>query len=152
MTAVRESGVDGEFGCPDGDGPFPAVLALGGSDGGIPALYLDLLVPHGFACLALAYFGTGDTQRALTEVPLERIETGLRWLIAHPRASRRDGRVAVIGASKGGELALLAAAAGRSIMIPVATAGVWAAVTAIGGIFYPYTVQRYSVEIGRAHV
>src|SRR5688500_13678052 len=119
MTAVRESGVDGEFGCPDGDGPFPAVLALGGSDGGIPALYLDLLVPHGFACLALAYFGTGDTQRALTEVPLERIETGLRWLIAHPRASRRDGRVAVIGASKGGELALLAAATFPDLVGPV---------------------------------
>ena len=43
-------------------------------------------------------------------------------------------------------LALLAAAAGRSIMIPVGAAAVWAAVTALGGIFYPYTVQRYSVD------
>jgi uncharacterized membrane protein (UPF0182 family) len=43
-------------------------------------------------------------------------------------------------------LALLAAAAGRSILIPVAAAGAWAVVMAIGGILYPYGIQRYNVD------
>jgi uncharacterized membrane protein (UPF0182 family) len=43
-------------------------------------------------------------------------------------------------------LALLAAAAGRSIMIPVAAAGAWAVITVLANLFYPYTVQRYSVD------
>ena len=49
---IREDGIVGTFGVPDGDGPFPGVLALG-SDGGTPEYFLNLLVPEGFACLAL---------------------------------------------------------------------------------------------------
>jgi dienelactone hydrolase len=108
--SIGEPDLVGAFGCPDGDGPFPAVLALGGSDGGVPTYLLDLLVPEGFACLALAYFGTAGTQPALVEVPLERIERGLRWLAVHPKVATPDGCVALVGASKGGELALLVAA------------------------------------------
>lgn len=107
---VREPDLVGSFASPPGDGPFPAVLALGGSDGGLPEYFIDLLVPEGFACLALGYFGMEGVQRSLVEVPLERIERGLRWLAAHPQVATRDGRVAVIGASRGGELALLVAA------------------------------------------
>jgi hypothetical protein len=43
------------FFCPDGKGPFPGVLALGGSDGGTPEYFPRLLVPEGFAWLALRY-------------------------------------------------------------------------------------------------
>jgi dienelactone hydrolase len=109
-TDVREGDLVGTFGCPDGEGPFDGVLALGGSDGGIPEYLLRLLVPEGFACLAPAYFGTPDTQPALVEVPLERIERGLRWIRTHPKVAARRDRIAVIGASKGGELSLLVAA------------------------------------------
>jgi hypothetical protein len=45
----------GTFACPKQGGPFPAVLALGGSDGGTPGYFLNLLVPEGFAVLALVY-------------------------------------------------------------------------------------------------
>jgi acetyl esterase/lipase len=104
---------------PEGEGPFPGVLALGGSDGGIPDYFLRLLVPEGFACLALAYFATPDTQPALVEVPLERVERGLRWMLSHAAVAARDGRVAVVGASKGGELALLAASTFPELVGPV---------------------------------
>ena len=116
---LSESDLDGTFGCVDEGGPFPGVLALGGSEGGVPGGYLDLLVPEGFACLALAYFGTRGTQPGLVEVPLERIERGLRWLIAHPKVTNQDGRVALIGGSKGGELALLVAATFPDLVGPV---------------------------------
>jgi len=107
---LRGPDLDGVFGCPAADGSVCGVLALGGSDGGVPEYLLRLLVPEGFACLALAYFGTPSTQPALTEVPLKRIERGLHWLRDHPRVKALDGRLSSIGASKGGELALLAAA------------------------------------------
>ena len=42
---VHNAGLDGEFGCPVGEGPFRAVLALGGSEGGIPR--------YSSACLSL---------------------------------------------------------------------------------------------------
>ena len=51
----------GTFACPDSGGPFPAVLALGGSDGGTPDYFLNLLVPEGFAVFALIYWGTPET-------------------------------------------------------------------------------------------
>jgi pimeloyl-ACP methyl ester carboxylesterase len=119
MMRVRDADLDGEFACPDGEGPFRAVLALGGSEGGIPEYFLRLLVAHGFACLALAYFNTPDTQAALMEVPLERIERGLRWLRDEPNVVTPDGRAAVVGGSKGGELALLVAATFPELVGPV---------------------------------
>ena len=50
---IRTASVSGSFACPAGNGPFPAVLALGGSDGGTPEYFLNLLVPEGFAVFGL---------------------------------------------------------------------------------------------------
>ena len=129
---VREGDLVGTFGYPDGDGPFSGVLALGGSDGGIPEYFTRLLVPEGFACLALAYFNTPETQPALVEVPLERVERGLRWMRAHPKVSARADRLAVIGGSKGGELSLLVAATFPHLVGPLVaytpSAIVWAGI------------------------
>jgi uncharacterized protein len=119
FAEVHEPGIDGVFACADGERPLPGVLALGGSDGGVPTYWARLLAPDGFACLAAAYFNTAETQPALTEVPLERLEKGLRWLREHPRVATSDGRVGVIGVSKGGELALLLAATFPELVGPV---------------------------------
>ena len=106
---LQESDLVGTFRTPEGSGPFPGVLALGGSDGGTPEYFLKLCVSEGFACLALVYWGTSDTPATMVEIPLERIERGLRWLLGRADVSARNGRAAVVGASKGGELALLLA-------------------------------------------
>ena len=48
-TEVREGDLVGTFGCPDGEGLFDGVLALGGSDGGNPDYlsgYLSLRGSH----------------------------------------------------------------------------------------------------------
>jgi dienelactone hydrolase len=118
-TKVRDGVLSATLRTPDGSGPFPAVLALGGSDGGTPEYFLDLLVREGFACLALVYWGTHDTQLTFTDIPLERVERGLRWLAAHPSVRTADGRIGLIGASRGGELALIAAAAFPTLVGPV---------------------------------
>jgi dienelactone hydrolase len=118
-TRVRDNGIVGTFSTPDGVGPFPGVLALGGSDGGTPDYFPHLLVPEGFACLALQYWGTRETQLTFSEIPLERIEIGLRWLARHPGVNAAGGRVAIVGASRGAELALLVAATFPELVGPL---------------------------------
>jgi len=116
---LQEGDLAGTFRTPEGPGPFPGVLALGGSDGGTPEYFLNLCVPEGFACLALAYWGTNGTQATMVEIPLERVERGLRWLLDRDDVIAVDGRAAVVGASRGGELALLGAATFPDLVGPV---------------------------------
>ena len=116
---LRNGDLVGTFRAPSTGGPFPGVLALGGSDGGTPEYFLNLLVPEGLACLAIAYWVTSDTQPTMAEIPLERLERGLRWLIGRSDVVARDGRVAVVGASRGGELVLLLAASFPDSVGPV---------------------------------
>jgi hypothetical protein len=41
---------------------------------------------------------------------------------------------------------LLASVAGRSVMLPIGAAGIWAVVVVLGGSFYPASVQRFTVQ------
>jgi len=116
---LQENGLVGTFRTPEGSGPFPAVLALGGSDGGSPEYFLNLCVSAGFGCLGLAYWGTAGAQPTMVEIPLERIERGLQWLLGRPDIVTVNGRAAVVGASRGGELALLLAATFPDLVGPV---------------------------------
>ncbi len=78
---------------------------LGGSGGGLSERGAALLASRGFAALALAYFRAEHLPQDLIEIPLEYFETAIRWLQRHP--SVNGDRLAVMGASRGGELALL---------------------------------------------
>lgn len=122
---LRDEAIVGTFGAPDG-ARSPGVLALGGSEGGIPSYLVDPLVAEGFACLALAYHAglvgaelSGLVPSAMFELPLERIERGLRWLIDQPSVATDNGPIGVVGFSKGAELALVIAAAFPDLVGPV---------------------------------
>jgi dienelactone hydrolase len=105
---VRAAGVVGLFARPAGRGPFPGVIAFGGSGGGLSpaAQWAALLASRGFATLALAYFGAPGLPETLVAIEVETVERAIRWL--HRRPDVRGDRVAVMGGSRGGELALLA--------------------------------------------
>jgi dienelactone hydrolase len=81
------------------------VLALGGAGGGLSEGAAETFASEGFAALALAYFGLDGLPRELVEIPLEYFEGAIAWLKRHPMV--HAGCVAVVGNSKGGELALL---------------------------------------------
>jgi dienelactone hydrolase len=115
---VRESGVVGSFTVPDGPGPFPGVVALSGSGGGIPGWWGDLLAPDGIAVLAAAYFGVEPLPSALCEIPVETVAAAGEWLRQRPEV--RDGRAGLVGGSKGAELALLASATYPESFGPIA--------------------------------
>lgn len=106
-TPLREDGLVGTFFRPRGDGPFPAVVAVGGSAGGevFGLQSAALLAGHGYACLSLAYHGVDGVAPHLVEIPLEYFARAMAWLERQPQV--RAGTVAVVGRSRGGELALL---------------------------------------------
>lgn len=103
---IREDGLVGLLFEPLQD-PRGATLVLGGSRGGVDEALAAPLAEAGFVVLALAYFGTDGLPDQLIEIPIETVERGLKWLRDQPQVARR--RVGLLGASKGGELALLAA-------------------------------------------
>lgn len=93
---------------PIAPGPRPTVIVLQGSLGGLLEGSAAVLASQGFAALALAYFGVDPLPPELVEVPLEYFAEAIAWL--KNQAAVDPDRIAVMGVSKGGELALLLAA------------------------------------------
>lgn len=89
-------------------GPHPAVVVLSGTGGGFDLDKAAVLSRHGFATLALAYFGIPPLPTWLHRIPLEYFEAALGWLAAQPEIDAE--RIGVLGVSRGAELALLLAA------------------------------------------
>ncbi len=102
---VRENGLVGALFHPSGSGPYPGVMVMGGSGGGLVENSAALFASHGYAALALAYFAWGALPAGLVNIPLEYFETAIHWM--HARDIVRDDVLAVVGASRGGELILL---------------------------------------------
>lgn len=83
----------------------PGVLILGGTDGGNQEHAAALLATHGYAALALSYFGVEGLPKNLVDIPIEYFEKAIQWMKSQHEII--DSQIAVIGFSRGGELALL---------------------------------------------
>lgn len=68
-----------------GEGPFPGIIDMFGSVGGLIEFRASLLASHGFAVLALAYFAYEDLPDKLLETDLEYFEEAANFLLAHPK-------------------------------------------------------------------
>jgi dienelactone hydrolase len=105
---VRQIKVEGKLHgvlyLPAGSGRKPGVLVVGGSEGGVPRQKAAWLASHGYAALALAYFRYEDLPQYLEAIPLEYFGTAIGWMRERPEIDPE--RVAVMGTSRGGELAL----------------------------------------------
>ncbi len=107
-TVVHAAGLEGVLYRPADAVSAPGVLVLGGSAGGLDRYMrreAALLADHGYAALALAYFGAPGLPPTLAHIPLEYFGRALAWLGRQPGV--RDNHLAVVGHSRGGELALL---------------------------------------------
>ncbi|KAL1776794.1 bile acid-CoA:amino :amino acid N-acyltransferase [Sigmodon hispidus] len=82
---VKEGRIRGALFLPPGEGPFPGVIDLFGSTGGLVEFRASLLASHGFAALALAYWGYDDLPSPLEKVDIEYFEEGAEFLLRHPK-------------------------------------------------------------------
>jgi dienelactone hydrolase len=121
-VVMPPAGLVGELHLPGGKGRAPALLVLGGSEGGHASAfhYAQVLARRGFAGLGLAYFGDPGVPATLENVPLEYFTRAVDWLAAQPGVDPK--RIGVFGGSKGAEAALLIAARDPRIKAVVAGA------------------------------
>ena len=106
MRELRDGGLIGWLFTPPGQGRLPVIIVLGGSGGGYDLDKAALLSRHGFATLALAYFGVPPLPEWLHRVPLEYLGRAMAWLGEQKEIDAR--RIGLLGVSRGAELALLA--------------------------------------------
>lgn len=95
---------------PPGDGPFPAILVLHGSEGGWSGWShrnAVLLAAHGYLAFPLSYSQDGNVWNAgqIRDIPLERTQAALEALSQF--APCRGQPLGIYGASRGAEQALL---------------------------------------------
>jgi dienelactone hydrolase len=105
--SLRTAGFYGEFfSAASAPERRPALLVLGGSEGGLSGtLVAALLAAHGYPALVLAYFNAPGLPAQLLDIPLEYFARALRWLRAQPQVD--PGHVLTLGVSRGSEAALL---------------------------------------------
>jgi uncharacterized protein len=98
------------------------IIYLGGSEGGMPFAShderLQPLLELGHPVLCLAYFGLDGLPPSLERIPLEYFERAFDWLSSQPDPINE---YAIIGCSKGGELALLLASRYSQVKAVVAS-------------------------------
>lgn len=101
---VAGQGFQGGYAAPRGARRLPAVLELGGSEGG--AKWPDEeLASTGVAVLFVGYFAAPGLPRHLVDIPLEYFRRALLWLARRPEVDPQ--RITVAGTSRGSEAALL---------------------------------------------
>ena len=114
MRDVSADGMLGQFYVPAGAGPFPAVIIVAGSNGGLSTRRPRVLAAHGYAVLSLAYIGYQSPSRwhaaadETIDLPLEYFGKAISWL--QDQADVDPDRIAMFGTSLGGDVAMLVAA------------------------------------------
>lgn len=115
---------------PETDGPFPGLILLGGSGGGMSDTIAQTLASNGFATLALAYFRYPGLPGDLVEIPLEYFKGAIEWMKKHQAVQKT--KLGLVGHSKGGECSLLLASLYdefSAVAALVPSAYVWKGVT-----------------------
>ena len=106
--------------CTPADGKrHPAMILLGGSEGGNSmAQTAKVFAQHGYVTASVAYFGLPGLPKYLVNIPVETVGHAIAAL-----QSRKDviaSKIGIMGGSKGGEFALLAASTYRQLHAVVA--------------------------------
>ncbi len=114
---VREEGLVATF-FDHESGARPGVIIVSGSGGGLAEDQPALLASRGYTVLSLGYFGMAGVPEDLANIPLEYFGRAIAWMRGHPSIDRE--RIAVMGMSRGGELALLLGATFPEIKAVVA--------------------------------
>ncbi len=115
---LEQNGLRGFLYYPAEGGPFPGMIILGGSEGGLFEGWAQAMAANGFAALSLAWFAYPGLPEELVEIPLEYFDRAAAWMKTQPQV--KAGGLGLMGGSKGGEAALLAASRNNDFRAVVA--------------------------------
>jgi dienelactone hydrolase/uncharacterized protein (DUF2141 family) len=106
---LREGGLYGTLLMPEGTTNVPALVLIGGSEGGVETMsqMATSFAAEGFATLALAYWNAPGLPQSLENIPLEYFDRAIAWLRKQPRVAGNG--IGLLGWSRGSEAALLEA-------------------------------------------
>lgn len=117
-ASVAAVGLAGVLLRPAGAVPNAGVIVIGGSEGGYHERDAAAFAAHGYASLALAYFGADGVPPVLKEIPLEYFFRAVDLLTGLGAA-----RVGLVGGSRGGEASLLIASCDQRVDAVVSVVG-----------------------------
>jgi dienelactone hydrolase len=118
---VDEDGITGTYFKPQAEGPRPGIIVMHGTANRIMEERGSLLASRGYAVLSLLYFGGEGLPADYIRIPVEYFEACIAWLSARPEV--KDGGVALIGVSRGGEGALVVASRLEQVNAVVSISG-----------------------------
>lgn len=102
----------------------PLIVGLGGSEGGnawASDYWKDTrneFIKRGYAFLAIGYFGTDKTPEMLDRISINEVYNSINIAAQNPKINKK--KIALIGGSRGGDLALLIASHYKEITCVVA--------------------------------
>ena len=134
---LRDAGLVADYFAADPATASPgAIIVLGGSEGGLGGSrnLARRLAAAGFDAIAVSYFGEPGQSSRLDQIPIEPVARAREWLEARPGPGEA---IAVLGVSKGGELALLTASrdpALKAVVAAVPSHVVWQGIDLQGGM------------------
>ncbi|XP_063145926.1 acyl-coenzyme A thioesterase 1-like [Candoia aspera] len=118
---VREGSIRATLFQPPGKGPFPGIIQVSGTGGGLPEYSACLMANHGFAILALAYYGYEDLPKEMKEFHLEYFEEAVNYMLKNPVI--KGPGIGLWGHSKGGDLCVSMASFLKGITATVTVNG-----------------------------
>ena len=105
IAEIDDGGLRGAYYAPKSPIAREGVIVMGGSGGGLDRYWARNVASLGYRVLNLAYFNYPGLPDNLAGLPLEYFKKAIDWMKQQTGA----GRVAIQGASRGGELALILA-------------------------------------------
>ncbi|XP_015720021.1 acyl-coenzyme A thioesterase 1-like [Coturnix japonica] len=144
--SVREGRLKATLFLPPGPGPFPGLIDLYGSGGGLVEYRASLLASRGFVTLALAYMAFEDLPAMPEILELDYFQEAIDFLQKQQQV--KDSGIGVLGLSKGADLAL-----SMATFLP----GIKAAVSISGSGFNSFiplrgdgfTIPAHPYDLGR---
>ncbi len=101
---LDEDGLKGTLYSPTAEGKYPGIILLTGSNGGDIKWLAKAIASNRFSVLTLPYFKYPGLPNELVNIPLEYFEKASHWL--KKQATVKEGKIGLIGGSRGGELVL----------------------------------------------
>ncbi|NWR70337.1 ACOT1 thioesterase, partial [Centropus unirufus] len=148
-VSVREGRLRATLFLPPGPGPFPGLIDLYGSGGGLVEYRASLLASRGFVTLAVAYMAFEDLPAMPEVLELDYFEEAVNFLRKQQQV--KDTGIGVLGLSKGADLAL-----SMATFLP----GIKAAVSISGSGFNSFiplrgngfTIPPHPYDLGRIKI